>query len=340
MGVVSIILSIRNYVLVFNSPTILTESASSITERSENKLQPEFLSWQCPPPIKRKKHLEFIHIRKTGGSAIETAASRVGIPWGICKEVDVLVTSSGCDKLPKSSDEMRIHRATFVNEKGLKANYNSSFRLYHLPMQYWDPFHFNISDTAFFTVVRNPYDRVISEYYQRHKVVIGVPPNKSHKWTEWNDVHNKNGYLFDVNNATYMNQWVQAKIHRPGGGEPLVPQYEYVQIKLDDTSGDLDLHVLHFERLSEEFEELMNCYFNDTRITDAVSGAGNSESGVQFQKRKLNNGRPSLSNLGRINKRRKGWNKLNSTNFDSTTLKLIHATMEKDFTLFGYDMMT
>jgi hypothetical protein len=88
--------------------------------------------------------------------------------------------------------------------------------------------------------VRNPYDRILSEYYCNH---TGVNSYKL-KPTSYKVVHNKE----------QMNDYLMEKIlNRSNKGGHFVEQYKYLHpIK--------KIHILKFENLHEELTTLMNTY--------------------------------------------------------------------------------
>ena len=161
-----------------------------------------------------EQDVEFIHITRTGGAAIEAAASKHGLCWAVCHfECTMSEINLPC---PLRSWKRRVPKPPHFGEK------------WHVPPRYWKPDLLDGKKT--FTVVRNPYDRVIGEYYHQfgHKGV-------------------------DADNAEFMNAWIQNMISDPERVQ-FLPQYEYVFDKGDQRIID---HVLRFENLTESFNELM-----------------------------------------------------------------------------------
>lgn len=135
--------------------------------------------------------LIFIHIPKTAGTTIDRIGKKHGYQWR-------------------------------YNEKSNL--YNCNCNLWHLPptqkiKEYQIPT---------FCVIRNPYERIISEYKFRNSKYSVEGLNKYiSKCMDWLD---KDPYIYDCH-------WI--------------PQYQYL------TYCD---HVLHFEHLQEEFDSLMKKY--------------------------------------------------------------------------------
>ena len=145
--------------------------------------------------------LKFIHITKTAGTSIEDAGNKVNILWG------------------RFHTEYKISDPTET-----RAPWHKCFSLL-------DPSIINKYD--WFTVVRNPYDRILSEYYCNH---TGV--------TKYKIKHTKE----------QMNSYLIEKIvNRSNKGGHFVEQYKYLH-------PNKKIHILKFENLNEEFMKLMNTY--------------------------------------------------------------------------------
>lgn len=212
------------------------------------------------------RRLEFVHITKTGGSAIEKAGADKGIIWGACHYMNI--TDVGCDNadLPYVAPDFQSYALTspwHTPPKVLKTQQTPS------------PY---TGDADLFAVVRNPYDRVLSEYYCPW---VGFQP-KFRKNTK----HEK-----DPNDPNIMNYWVKDMVtklekslneyastspnDRPkkqakGVNEDpynlaqkhYVNQVEYIF----DGDEQVVKNIVYYEDLTKEFDLLMKKYGLDVQI--------------------------------------------------------------------------
>jgi len=180
------------------------------------KLQP------IVPAIKKvRRELQFIHITKTAGTAVEELGIQNGIFWG------------------RHDDSFR--RLTYkLPNRGLEP--------WHVPTTF---FHKNelikvMKDRDLFTVIRNPYDRVISEYFCKW----GGPKEQSAQVSEMNKwIETK---LKMVLNATetssfQSNHWVPQYLYLVNDGKQVMPTE----------------NIVLFEHLNEELNSLFKRYGYD-----------------------------------------------------------------------------
>jgi len=138
-----------------------------------------------------------------------------------------------------------------------------------------------------FLVVRNPYTRIISEY---HNVHAG------------DSMANSNWGRRKFNIHVRENIWNRSDF--PGiSGNHYCAQWKYV-----DTNSTT--HIIHFENLMEEFEDLMRAY----DLTQVLN----------------------YTKLDRVNVPKTKYFGVND--FDAHTIDLIRRVYRKDFEYFGYDM--
>lgn len=202
------------------------------------------------------KKLEFIHITKTGGSAIERAASMNDITWGACHYINVASNGVGCHR-PDLLD-----RRKGINETNVPFEHTGSFgEPWHTPPHWM--LHYPFRDDKTFTVVRNPYSRAVSLFYCKYKGFKGT--------------------LGQMNNATVMNTWLQETLNDPTmmSMAHFLPQHHYVY---DRNGMKLVDHVLKHENLNHEFSMLMTEYnLNVTLPQDTKLNARDSDSSLTTQ---------------------------------------------------------
>ena len=177
--------------------------------------------------------LEFVHATKTGGSAIEKAAAKHGVAWGACHFHCAGFNDMKCPS--RSSPqyfEGRVKSTRYVESS-----------LWHIPPQYWSPNLLEEHKT--FTVVRNPYSRAVSEYYDKWGGFVGT-----------ND---------ERNDPANMNTWIETNlIERPKG----IRYLQHSKYVYDDDGTKIVDVVLHFENLSTEFNQLMESEGLPIRLDD------------------------------------------------------------------------
>ena len=240
-----VLLSVAALALIVSYTTVLQDKSFRRTDYSA-----------CPPPINwtnailpmvpdrttpmmyrddpGNQRLEFVHIPKTGGTAIEHAAAEANVTWGVCH---FWRQQTWCPP----TNEYRPEKVTRIYGKSP----------WHIPPKYFfqDPtvyFHNPYENSTMFSVVRNPYERALSAYYYLAK------PDEN------------------IHNATAMNQWLQGRVGplvrdlsngdaaKPPKAysqatEHFIPQYDFVF----DGKKQLVSHVLHFEFVHDGFADLM-----------------------------------------------------------------------------------
>lgn len=122
---------------------------------------------------------------------------------------------------------------------------------WHLPPQYDQNKPTYLDGAKTFAVIRNPYTRVISEYY-----------------CPWEGFRGS-----DINNPENMNVWIQARTKTAGTHVHFMPQFKYIYNAEGERAVD---HLVHFENISEEFPALMKQYgYEDIKLSH-INGAKGS----------------------------------------------------------------
>jgi len=249
---------------------------------------------------------------KTGGSAVEHAAAAVGINWGACHYMEVEEVGCSSPDLPFEAVDYQSYILTspwHTPPKLLKQCVNRSLYPYN--------------DADLFTIVRNPYSRVISEYY--------CP------WDGFQPKYRRSTvYEKDPNDPMVMNEWVKSMVNRLGTAmvefnekkeedkfkeqakglnedrfvlaqKHYVNQAEYVY----DGDEIIVKMVVHYENLSSEFDALMKKY-------DINMPLLSKEEGLYSDAKKI---------------------RLSYTDLDPEAIALINGFAKVDFEKFGYQMV-
>ena len=201
--------------------------------------------------------LNFFHIPKTAGTAIEEAAAERSIPWGSCRfhhkpKREVCPYPSGHD-WPR-----------YVGWWHLPA--------YLFPLVGTDPYRY----TDLFAVVRDPYERMVSEFYYTCTLKI----------KDWRpDQCDNRTRLFD---EAYMNQWLRKKLNESGSptraeyyladNSHFTPQYEFLvgphEVRIVDYVLRMDDPALS---LSEQFDRLVEAHGMPSGMSLPFMGAISAE---------------------------------------------------------------
>ena len=194
------------------------------------------------------KELKFIHITKTGGTSIEDIGNAHGKKWGRFHSEYKAKDRRNC----RWND--RWHDKFILLPDNLKLKYD------------W------------FVIIRNPYERIISEYYCR--------------WGGWG-IKNKL-----KSSKEKFNDNIKKKIlknHKKMSSH-WVPQHFYIDL-------NVKIHIIKYENLTEEFNELMKKYNYDITLNKHSN---------------------------------KGKKKFTLNDLSDEVISLINNIYDKDFEMFGY----
>jgi Sulfotransferase family len=346
--------------------------------------------------------LEFVHIPKTGGTFIEYYGAKYGnVTWGMChyrnekkiygpscsKDIDYkiwlldrgqfnrkyLLSSKYYNKTTRMNDQtvsIRMERLVLSIQKNESFYYGhlydvkKTFELWHSPPSWLHPDHspYHRQNTALFTIVRNPYDRLVSEFYCPH---IGYSPiprfNPISLKSKTNITEKKrqqsSSSLQNVT-STIFNQFLISRLlnYPVLWTAHFIPQAEFVYNYYTPTTPTNNQppqppprqvihHILRYENLTSELIELMKEYnlsfiFSNPEKTASSSSILSSSSS------------PSTDHViprpRRINTNPDYFPTHNSTtltkrftryDMNPTLIQLVNTIYRRDFLLFNYTMM-
>ena len=255
----------------------------------------------------QKRNLNFVHIPKTGGSSIVQTGIDHNISWGDCL-FQYSWPGRYCPTKPAEEwpiDKQQMGRVWW------------HLPIQHLPKDKPNPYE----NYDLFAVVRNPYDRAISEFYYRCKI---FPRQcRGHDGPQ---------------GATVLNNYITAALKvvlraTPGSPEYFhhwghwIPQYDFFfdhNINNDDNNNHskpqqqmMVQHLLHNEYLNKEFDALVQAY-----------GLHNM---TLPKERKKSRADTTTNGAGA---------QLTVANLTLETIKLIEVVYQKDFDIGNYPMLS
>lgn len=212
------------------------------------------------------KRLEFVHITKTGGSAIEKAGATADNPiiWGACHYMNIEEVDCKHPDLPYVAPNYQSYALTspwHTPPKILRKVFNSSQHPYN--------------NADLFAVVRNPYDRVLSEYYCPWLGFQAKYRKDLKRDKDPNDPINLNNWVINMVEGLEdsLKTFDMTKVKRTQGNDINEDPYNLAQKHYINQAeyvydGDTKVieNIIHYERLSVEFDALMKKYGLNIRL--------------------------------------------------------------------------
>lgn len=225
-----------------------------VSWEKRNMLQGELL------PAKKPTRLEFVHITKTGGTAIEAAGAKAGITWGMCHYAIMpqVYAETNYSHLRKEFPGC-FNPTIKPGSCGYTLCWHTPPVLFTNSTNFPNPY----DNSVLFTVIRNPYTRMISEYYCR-----------------WVGDHKKGENARSINK--YIQETLSRYLQRTKDGNltsesHFIPQSKYIFANIQERpiSQTID-HVLFYEDLENEFNFLMDQYGIPAELLSVNEGQGGS----------------------------------------------------------------
>ena len=272
--------------------------------------------------FRTKKRLEFVHIPKTGGTSIENVALKHNISWGVCRFLTFGETKQ--NKMSVLCPGRKAKRWEKL-APGMIPCKGAAF--WHLPPYIYDNIGGGMNpygNATLFAVIRNPYERIVSEYNYRRKIFKQAN-------TSLQQLGNLNGWIQKVltPRLDYVNDpypWNKPGFCHIQGH--LIPQKYYIYTSLGGGRQAVD-HVLKFENLQEEFDTLMMEYGLNMTLKESPALLKSRDDDDKTT------GRHPSSSTTTI-KTRGSSKTLGVENLTRASTKLIEQVYAMDFEAFGY----
>ena len=183
---------------------------------------------------------------------IAKIGSKAGLAWGVCKYKKNQSTDDRCKSIQAYITRHHIRTLDDVKEEW---KCNDGSKPWHCSPTNFQSGINNYVNVDTFTIVQDPYTRMISEYYAFVK-------KKSL-------LQERNIVISDIDDSSFMNEWIinAADTAMKKGvcyAGHCIPMHKYVY----DTNGKRVIrHVLKVEHLDEEFNDLMKQYNLSSLVT-------------------------------------------------------------------------
>jgi hypothetical protein len=227
------------------------------------------------------KKLKFIHVTKTGGTAIEELGNIHNIKWGRLDQDINTLTSHLC----------------YIKDRAF----------WHTPTIYYDTeiLKKNKKTFDFFLIVRNPYERVISEFYCKWGGYKSKNCENKYKLQITETSSNKDINKWMTHTLTDLSKLLKSNIYLSSGH--WVPQYLYI-FNAYGKKIVKNNNIIHFENIGNELDKLFSRYNMDISYSQAPL--------INVNKKSF-----AIENLSKKN------------------INLINEIYKNDFELFGYPMI-
>ena len=263
------------------SVAVPSEEPRDVELLQEKTTEKSFL-FNCDSATAQHSRLEFVHIPKTGGSFLETLALRNGVSWGACHNLRSVLDK----RCPLGAKTEKVNSWTGSSE-------------WHTPLGIRDQWPQWAQDADLFMVVRNPYDRIVSEWNYVNKV------NKA-----WHIKQN-------LGNATLMNAWLQEGLQKMLDNQPHGTYDATKRSPVVSTYYQLNSH---FVPQADYWVPGMHVLRSETLYEDLTCLLPKFGLNWDVPSQKVN---PSSG-------------KLTAANLTLETRKMIEEVYKEDFRMFGY----
>jgi hypothetical protein len=249
------------------------------------------------------RHLQFVHIPKTAGAFLEELAAKHKVTWSRCyfeKDASVKVPCPSNWKTTDTNLNFDEYR------KALRPEIDRGWApFWHIPPRYfrqnWTELVKGLRDiyreADLFCIVRNPYDRLISEWYYR-TTVLNSPVfggrNASNNVTLFNQFIGISLKVFQRGRipSSPQDMVVRRNEYWTMDGH-FIPQHHFVF----DGNTQIINHVLRYENFTPEFNSLMKEYGLPMQFSNATAAVN----AAKVSKKQLSVYNLSLSNLVMVN---------------------------------------
>jgi len=199
---------------------------------------------------KTGRPLEFVHITQTGGLTVEKAAADAKINWGACHYMKI--DQAGC-----SEPDLEF-------QGGKEQNF-MLHNIWHTPPKYLVQFDPDMNRNPYrgkdlFTLVRNPYTRLVSEFYSPYTGHEGDYHDEVWKLNEWITSSLERNSELMVEMRSKLDDGVplmDIELAKGLTSKHFLPQVDYIY---DDEGNKLIENLIHFENVEDEFSNLMELY--------------------------------------------------------------------------------